>query len=289
MNVFLLGGTGYIGSAILKNLVENEYTVVALARSEESEQKLLSMGAEVVRGDIREPAKWSSVIHTMDAIIHTAVTFTEDMGDVDFKLVKQLVRESKRASKKIRFIYTGGNWLYGETGDHIATENTPFDPLPAFSWMIEHSAIITHAPNLEGMVIHPAMVYDRNGGVFERFIKKARNKERMEVIGTLDKRWPLVHRMDLAEAYRLVLEHGTAGESYNVATERGVPVSEIIRVLRNRFGVEKEPVIKSVADAINEQGSWVAGYALDQQMSSQKMKETLGWEPAVNSVLRENS
>jgi nucleoside-diphosphate-sugar epimerase len=287
MRILILGATGYIGSAVLENLIEHHHSVLALARTAKAEKYLAEMGAEVLPGDLRAPQAWSHAIRQVDAVIHLAATFSEDMGDVDRALVDALTAEAMEGSRTIRFLYTGGCWLYGETGERVASEDSPFNPLPAFAWMLENFRTVLAAACFDGIFLHPAMVYDRDGGAFARFVSGAKETGTIEVIGSLKTRWPLVHREDLASAYRLALTKAIPGEAYNIAAQEGVPVGEIVRVIARRFGIQRATLLRSVPDAVAELGTWAAGPALDQQMCAEKARATLGWRPQKTDALRE--
>lgn len=287
MRTLLLGATGMIGSALLDELTTNRHSVLALARSHKAARQLAERGVEVLRGDLRDPGPWSRAIHNVDGIVHAACTFTDDMGGIDRRLIEALIAEGRKAGRVLRFVYTGGVWLYGETGDTVATEDSPFNPLPAFSWMIANGNAVLDAPCFHSNIVHPAVVYDRDGGTVSRFLSDAKNGGPIEVWGSLDTRWPLVHREDLARAYRLVLEQGAAGHSYNVAAQEGVPVRRIVAVIAKRFGVASDPLVRSIADMVAEQGAWAMGPALDQQMSAHKLSTTLGWQPQRTDALVE--
>lgn len=284
MQVLLLGATGSIGAAVLPELLRGGHAVLALARSDAAEQKIKSSGADAVRGDLRNPTAWSAAVHDVDAVIQVAATFTCDMGEVDRRVVQELIAEGTKAVRPIRFLYTGGAWLYGQTGNAVTTEDTPFNPIPSFSWMVRNSTAVLKAPCFSANVIHPGMTYVRDGGVFSRLLPQ---EGRIEVWGSLDTRWPIVHRNDLASAYRLVLEKGSPGQSYNVCAEQAVRVGDIADRIAKRFGVRSEPLVRSVPDLIAEHGEWAVGPTLDQQMSSQKIKESLGWEPLHTNALAE--
>ncbi len=287
MRVFVLGATGAIGHSIVPELITHGHEIVALARSDASEAKLAAKNISVIRGDLRAPMAWCKIIHDVDAIIHVAGTFSDDEGDVDHHLVLVLIAEAKRAERKIRFIYTGGCWLFGETGDEIADETSEFDPLSAFYWVVENSRLVFEAPCFETMMIHPAMVYDRDGGTMSRFLSSAQKAGRVEVWGSLQTRWPVVHSEDNAQAYRLVLEHGQAGQSYCVAAETGVWVGEMAAVIGQRFGLTADPWVRDVSDVVREHGEWAFGPTLDQQISGEKIMRTLGWSPKFVNILAE--
>jgi len=287
MKVFLLGATGNVGSAITDELLAHDYPVIALARSDESERTLAEKGVSVVRGDLRKPDAWQAIVHDVDAIIHAAATFDEDMGEVDRRMVQALIEEGGKAARSIKFIYTGGCWLYGETGDTIATEHTSFSPLPSFAWMTENGEMVMRADCFDGLIVHPAMVYNRDGGVISRYIDSAEKTGQVEIWGSLDTRWPVVHQKDLAVAYRLALENGRAGEHYNIAAEKGVMVSHMAEVIGQRYSLTSPPLVRDITEVIAEQGAWAAGPALDQQMSGEKALSELGWHPTTGAMLLE--
>jgi nucleoside-diphosphate-sugar epimerase len=120
---------------------------------------------------------------------------------------------------KPRFIYTGDGWLFGATGDDLATEQTPFHPLPAFAWMVPHLRRVLATPGIDGIVIHPAMVYTPGGGVFHRFAREAVEREAVRVVENEAVRWPLVHSADLATLYARAIElyRCCAGGMFSVA------------------------------------------------------------------------
>lgn len=287
MRVLILGATGSIGQPIVMKLKAHGHEVVALARSDISESKLVAENIKVIRGDLRDPTGWAKIIHEIDAIIHVAVTFTDDMGDVDRHMLEVLIGEAERVGRKIRFIYTGGCWLFGKTGDEIATEESVFDPLSDFKWMIANSQLLFEAPCFDTMMIHPAMVYYRDGGAVSRFLFSAREFGRVEVWGSLRTRWPVVHGEDIARAYLLVLEQGQIGQSYCVAAESGVWVGDIVAAVAQRFELNSAPRIRDVSDVVAEHGEWALGPALDQQMSGGKIMNILGWAPKYNNILSE--
>jgi nucleoside-diphosphate-sugar epimerase len=280
MRILLLGATGSIGRAVLAELSAQGHDVLALARSNTSQRSLREQGVDVLRGDLRSPRAWSAALAKVDAIVHVAATFTDDMGAVDRAVVDAMIEACPIRRSKPRFIYTGGCWLYGATGDEIADEDRPFDPIPAFAWAVENARRLMQSGCFSTSVVHPAMVYDRDGGVFSRFLEKAKRGDPIEVWGALETRWPLVHRDDLGRAYGLVLAQGRDGHHYNVAAEESVPVGRIVDALGSRFGLTRPPIVRSREEVVAEQGDWAVGPTLDQGMSSRKIRTELGWVPA---------
>ena len=133
MKVLVLGGTGSIGGAIVDVLQQRGHEVLALGRSTQACDTLRSVGAIPVKGDLRDPVNWIDVVHNVDGIIHAAATWDEDMEDVDRRVVSALLETLQHDVSSKAVIYTGGCWLYGATGDDVATEKSPINPIGSFA------------------------------------------------------------------------------------------------------------------------------------------------------------
>ena len=281
MRVLVLGGTGFIGTAVVRELIARGHAVTGLARSEVSAARLAGLGALPLAGDIAQPEPWTARLPALDAVLHAACDFDTDMGAIDRRLLDVLLPALGAQARKPRFITTGGCWLYGATGDRVATEESPFDPLPAFAWMVESLTRVLGSTDVDGIVIHPAMVHADDGGVFRRFAADARERRAVGVIASEAVRWPLVHRDDLAQLYTLALERAPSGSSYIGAAIDGVPVGQIARAFAKRHGTpDQTPQVISSDEIAAELGEWARGYALDQQLSGAKARRELDWRPA---------
>ena len=280
MRVFVLGGTGSIGGAVVRELVARRHDVIGLARSEASALRLRQHGAASLAGDIASPERWTKTLPRIDAVIHMACDFKSDMAAIDRRLLDVLLPALAAQPVKPRFIYTGGCWLFGATHGKVTTEEAPFDPLPAFAWMVPHLHRVLAAPEVDGIVIHPAMVYDGAGGVFQRFAREASERDAVRVVESEAVSWPLVHRDDLANLYALVLERAPAGSSYIGAAIEAFSVGQIARAFAKRFGTRTlEPEIISADAVAAELGEWARGHARDQRLSGAKAQRELGWQP----------
>ena len=280
MRVFVFGGTGSIGGAVVRELVARRHDVIGLARSEASALRLRQHGAASLAGDIASPERWTKTLPRIDAVIHIACDFKSDMTGIDRRLLDILLPALAAQPVKPRFIYTGGCWQFGATHGEVATEETPLDPLPAFAWMVPHLHRVLAAPEVDGIVIHPAMVYDGAGGVFQRFAREAIERDAVRVVESEAVRWPLVHRDDLANLYALVLERAPAGSSYIGAAIEAFSVGQIARAFAKRFGTRThEPEIISADAVAAELGEWARGYARDQRLSGARARRELGWQP----------
>jgi nucleoside-diphosphate-sugar epimerase len=282
MRVLVLGGTGSIGTSVVGALLSRQHEVVALARSESAEDRLTSQGAEPLRGDLRQPEVWADAAESVDAIIQVAGDFTADAGMVGRNLISTVLR---RLSARTRtalptYIYTGGCWLYGGTGDHVATEESPFNAPAEWAWSIDHMKMVLGASHVRGILIHPAMVYERDGGVLAQFHRDLLILGRVRIFGDESVRWPMVHRSDIGALYSLALERAPRGASYNGAAVDSVTVGALTRAIAQRAGAPSEPLIRPIEEAVAEFGEWARGYAIDQRMSGAKARRDLGWLPA---------
>jgi nucleoside-diphosphate-sugar epimerase len=138
---------------------------------------------------------------------------------------------------------------------------------------------------VRGMVIHPAMVYERDGGVLEAMLMDVKRLGRVRIIGGGDICWTMVHRMDIAELYALVLEKGKHGENYNGSGVESIEVGKLADALTQRFKLSARPKILTLDEAVSAMGDWAIGYGLDQKMSSQKAICELGWTPRHTDVI----
>ena len=139
MLVLVLGGTGLIGSAVVQELRARGHRVLALARSNASAEKAARLGAAVLQGDIATPETWVPALPPVDAVIHAAADSDSNMATIDRRLLDVLIPHLAAQLQKPRFLYTGGNWLFGATGGAVATEESAFAPLAAFAWMVPQS------------------------------------------------------------------------------------------------------------------------------------------------------
>jgi nucleoside-diphosphate-sugar epimerase len=281
MRVFVLGGTGSIGGSVVAELARRGHEVIALARSEAAAKKVSSLGAAPMAGDLTTPEQWVSGLPPLDAAVHVAATFSSDEAEINQRLLQHLLPHLSSAARKVRFVYTGGCWLFGPFEGTVATEETPFDPIPLLAWCVPHIRQVLNTPGVDAIVIHPAMVYDSGGGVFVRFRRDAETRDSVRIVVDENIRWPLVHGEDLATLYALALEKGLPGESYIGAAIEGLPVGRIARAFARRFGTaQAEPEIMTESEIRVELGDWLQGHARDQRLSGDKAIRCLGWQPS---------
>lgn len=160
MRILMLGGTGSIGAPVVRELVTRGHDVIALARSSAAAHKVAGLGARPLCGDMCTPEKWLQALPAVDAVIHAAADFSSTAAASDRLLLQALLPHLAAQPRKARFLYTGGCWLYGATGDYVATEATALAPLAVHAWALAHLQQLFDARGIEPIIIHPAMVYE---------------------------------------------------------------------------------------------------------------------------------
>lgn len=289
--MLVLGATGSIGASVVHALLSRPHEVLGLARSDIAADRLSAQGVQPVRGDIRSPDPWVHVAESVDAVIQVAGDFTADADSVGRNLISALLRalRGRNGAPDPTYVYTGGCWLYGSTGDHVATEESPLNAPGEWGWSVDHLKMVLGASRVRGIVIHPAMVYERDGGVLAQFREDIARLGKVRIFGDENIRWPMVHREDIGELYALALEHASPGESYNGAAVDSITVGVLARAMARRAGVAPAPFVRPIEEAVAERGEWARGYAIDQRMSGAKARRELLWSPAHTDPLADIS
>jgi nucleoside-diphosphate-sugar epimerase len=276
MQVFVTGGSGLIGRAVLARLRAAGHAVQALARSTAASERVAAMGARPVAGDLRRPGDWAATAAAADAVVHLGCTFDTDMAATDAAVLDALLA---RLGPGQRLVYTGGTWLFGDRLPAPIDEATPLDPMDGFGWMAEGVARVRAAP-LHGVAIHPARVFAADAGPLGRLRAELRAGGPARVVGDPELRWPLVHADDLADLYLRALERAPAGAAYCAAGLTGVPVRRLIGAAAALEGRAPAISVIPLAEAEASMGRAAAlGEVRDQAMCSRRARTELGWDP----------
>ena len=279
MRVFVTGATGFIGSVVVRELLDAGHQVLGMARSDAGAQSLAAAGAEVHRGDMQDLESLRRGAAGADAVIHTA--FIHDFSkfqencEIDKRAIEVL--GGALAGSNRTLIVTGGLALLAE--GRAATENDPPPPLsPAYPRASEHTAAALEARGVRAMVVRLPQVHDTTKqGLVSYAIQVAREKGFSAYIGEGQNRWAAVHRLDAARLYRLALEKGQAGARYHAVAEEGVSAKEIAEAIGHGL---KVPVKSVSREQAGEYFGWLASFAgLDLTGSSTKTRKVLGWNP----------
>lgn len=287
MKVFLTGGTGYIGAAVGDALAAAKHSVLALARSDDSAAKLAAKGYEVYRGDVKAPESLTEGAKQCDGVIHTAMAVTAQPGNTDAAAVGAMIEGLKGTGKP--FVYTSGVWVMGDTGGRLAGEWSPLHPAPLVSWRpaVERLVLDAREFNVRSVVIRPAIVYGRGGGLVSAFVRSARVRGAARFAGTGENHWSFVHVEDLADLYVRALERSPAGELYLGVSHRPVRVRDVAEAASLAAGMEGRVEAWPIEQARKEWGPVADALALDQRIGTTKPGRMLGWIPRALSVIDE--
>jgi nucleoside-diphosphate-sugar epimerase len=276
MRVFVTGATGFIGSALVPELINAGHKVLGLTRSEAGAKSLAAAGAEVHRGSLEDleslksgAAKADGVIHL--AFIHDFSKFKEN-GETDRRAIAAL--GSGLAGSDRLLIATSGTLLVAP-GRLATEEDAPSGTIPRLTTAEEAAALA--GPGVRICVVRLPQVHDQNKqGLVTYLIDIAREKGVSAFVGDGMNRWSAAHLSDTVRLYRLALEKGSAG-CYHAVAEEGVPVRDIAEVIGRRL---KLPVVaKTPAEVAGHFGSMGGFAGLDCPASSALTRERLGWRP----------
>jgi nucleoside-diphosphate-sugar epimerase len=278
MKVFVTGATGFIGSAIVPDLINARHQVLGLTRSDAGAKSLIAAGAQVHRGDLEDLESLRSGAAMSDGVIHTA--FNHDFSkfqancEADRRAIEALGSALVGSDRPL--IVTSGTGVAFTPG-RLTTENDPPNsPIPRVA--SEQAAASVAAQGVRVLVMRLPQVHDPfKQGLVTYLIAVAREKGVSAYVGDGLNRWPAVHLLDAAHVYRLALENGSAGTRYNAVAEEGVPVREIAESIGRGLNV---PVVAKSAEEAGGHFGWLGHFVgADVPASSALTQELLRWRP----------
>ena len=219
MRVFMTGSTGYIGSAVVKALVRRGHQVSGLVRTAEREAMLGAVGGTPVRGDLTDPSTYRHAAAEHDVSVHIAFDYGPNGVQADRRATEALLEATRGAGASRYMLYTSGVLVLGHTGDTPVDERaSTAGAVPLVAWRPAHEQLVLAAATemLATAVIRPGFVYGGVKGIAAGYFESAVDKGAAVYVGDGKNRMALVHRDDLAELYRLLVEKRASGMFHGV-------------------------------------------------------------------------
>jgi len=286
MRVFLTGATGFIGLAVIEELIRAGHQVLGLARTDAGAKSLIAAGAQVHRGDLENLESLRSGAALSDGVIHLAFNH-------DFSKYLANCEDDRRAIEALGsvlvgsdrpLVVTSGTGMIVTPG-RASTEEDAAGPSSAVPRAAsEEAAVSVASRGVRTSIVRLPQVHDRDRqGLVSYLIAVAREKGVSAYVGDGLSRWPAVRRVDAASLYRLALEKGSAGARYHAVAEEGVPLREIAESIGRRL---KLPVVSKPIEEAGEHFGWLGSFmGADRTASSALTQERLGWRPSMQPGL----
>jgi len=288
MRVFVTGASGFVGSAIVKELLGAGHQVLGLARSDNAAENIRKAGAEVLQGDVNDPSILQKGAARCDAVIHTA--FNHDFSqfkancEADRKVIQALGAALAGSDRPL--IITSGVGLLN-TGRIITEEDVPAgsDITPRAASEEAAAAVASRGGKVYIVRLPPTVHGKGDHGFIPMVIDRAKEKGVAAYIGEGKNRWPAVHRLDAAVLYRLIAERQPSQKVYNAVAEEGIPFRDIAETIGKGLHL---PVVSTTGKDAEAHFTWFTHFAaLDCPASSAKTRKTLDWHPSQPGLLED--
>lgn len=265
MRIFITGATGYVGSAVVQELIDAGHKVVGLTRSDNGAEKLKEAGVDVHRGDLDDFDSLRSGAANADGVIHLA--FKHDFSDFANSLMTDL-----RVIKTIGEALEGSGKPFVTTAHYNGTASD--NEMMSLAKRGVRTSVVSLAPSVHG---------EGDKGFIPRLINIAREKGVSAYIDDGSNRWPAVHRLDAAHLYCLALEKAPAGARLDGVADEGVPFRDIVSVIGEHLNL---PVISISRDKADEHFDLLSSIAaLDIPRSSVQTQKLLGWHHVHSNLI----
>jgi nucleoside-diphosphate-sugar epimerase len=281
MRIFLTGGTGYIGSAVMEAFVRAGHHVDALVRNSERAAQVQSRGARPVLGDLTKPSSYADAAAAADGVVHTAAAPSARAGDVDAIVLDALLAPDAPGDRFL--IYTSDVWVLGSTAAP-ADEMALLNPTAVTAWRPAHEQRVLNAATrgIRPVVVRPGIVYGGYQGIVGDMLKDAANGL-VRVIGVGDNHWPLVYDRDLGDLYLRLATAREASGIFHANDEGDECVNDIVSAMASHVPIRPSIRHVPIAEARKKQGPYADALALDQIVRSPRAR-AIGWSPSLHSV-----
>lgn len=279
MNIFVTGATGWVGSAVVRELIDAGHRVAGLARSDDGAAALAAAGAQVVRGTLDDLGTLHGAADAADAVIHTAF-------DHDFSKFAENAQQDRRAIEALgnALLHTQRPLLVTSGLARLASGRaaTEADMPPASSLRQSEAAaqaMAARGVRVSAVRLAPSVHGLGDHGFVPMLVRLAREKGVSAYLGEGLNRWAGVHRQDAARVFRLAVEQGAGEPVFHAVATEGVPLRHIAEVIGRRLGLPVEPRDR-------EHFGWFADFAgADMFASSARTRAVLGWRPSGPDLL----
>src|SRR5262245_58217886 len=268
LRIFVTGATGYLGSAVAARLVAAGHQVTGLARHAERARALSTTGVKPLLGTLSDSDSYLAAMKNSDVVVHAAFD-PQDSARQDQRAL-EAIRAAAQDGRVRRVLYTSGIYVYGDTAGGIADESSPLDPAGSATWRPAHEEVVLDLDVLDvsSVILRPGVLYGGHEGMLGDWFKEARERHTVTYPGEGLQRWVLVHRDDVAEAYRLALEHGGSGERYVLSDESRFTVRELAEAVAHVAGATAVSLPRDrVAETL---GAFGLAQLMDQQATGLK-------------------
>jgi nucleoside-diphosphate-sugar epimerase len=281
MRVFVTGATGFIGSAVVKELIAAGHQVVGLARSQEKAKALAAGGGEVLVGSLEDVDSLKAAAAKSDGVVHLAFNHDFSKFQANCEADRQVIEVlgSALAGSHRPLIVTSGTGIANSVPGKVSTEeDRPITSAESPRAASEEATAAVGAKGVNVSVVRLPQVHDpEKQGLITYVIEAAREKKVSAYIGDGSDRWPAGHVSDVARLYRLALEKNARGAIYHAVGEEGVSLREVAEVIGRRL---KLPTKSIAADQAQAHFGWLAMFAgRDMPSSSALTQKWLGWQP----------
>ncbi|MGO8831534.1 MAG: SDR family oxidoreductase [Roseiarcus sp.] len=281
MRVFVTGATGFIGSAVVKELIAAGHHVIGLCRSDDKAPALAAAGAEVYRGSIADPDSLKDGASRSDGVIHLAFNH-------DFSRFVQNCEDDRRVIKALGSVLAGSDRPLVVTSGTGIANTVPGQPAREDNAIVgsdahpraasEEAAVAAAADGVNVSVVRLPQVHDTaRQGLITPAIATYREKGACAYIGDGLNRWPAAHFLDVARLYRLAIENAEPNAKYHAVAEEGVSMRDIAEAIGRRLKLPVKSIAPEEAQAFFGWLAMFAGY--DLPASSAQTRRKLGWEP----------
>lgn len=281
MRVFLTGGTGYVGAAVLDALVRGGHQVDALVRNSEGAARVQARGAQPVLGDLVQPATWRDAAAAADGTVHAAAESVAKARDVDTVAVETLTQLPVKEGRFL--VYTSGIWVLGPAPSPV-DETATTNPSEIVAWRPAQEKRVLDAARggVRAVVVRPGIVYGGSRGIVGDIVKDAANSL-VRVVGTGENHWPLIYERDLGELYARLVGTPAAAGVYHATDDGEETVNELVAAICGH--APTKPSIRHVPlpEARKKMGPYADALVLDQIVRSPRAR-ALGWAPTLTSV-----